>query len=730
MEESKYVLDDSSLKADKKTSPLLEELDNVRTALQTSLPNSDGTVDKELTENQLKLLYIVQVYSSVVDGGSDEETKWIHEFALMVLVFEAVEAQVLDYDTHPSWRTVGSDVVVMNSALEALADIALLCERRFVEVLSTTLDGGEGCQISYAATTTSSDVTNGMPSHMRNEVDSVIYAPSSGKSSTLKKNHLFRVHWDRSLGDFILKANDVGITLSSRVGILPTYSYICAPYIANHGRWRKRVKVSYDAVARQTANLIRKLKGSSATQIEEHLQLVDVIRAHDVKIQASVWLPIDSGDVIDLWARTNAQRGGAPLRFSSEKGSYGGGGLIMKKSTHIARIHSVLGHTFGEFVAFTALVSDEEADDKVATETTAVQHLEMGVTCSSSGVTTSGVRLQSAMDRYERDIPLDHVSSVQMDICKHIDRLATGCMLSNRKSDIVRTLWPCGLQSLPFSIITASALDPMFVARKYKDGGDFESKLEQILGKDIEVFDLEGKEILAVGDHALLAAGTRVSRYEAILMEFASLRTREKCAQNFRALLCSLRPGCEQSDKSWTMLDKVNDAHQHLSRCSRPPDVAGEAAVDRGEEEDAGTLKLRAILRIPQRQRSLSDHLASLEFLLHQKQAELERVRQRFGDRKDDQLNADRGTRNHLLSLSFSGVRAVQLLRILVIFLAGLLSFSLLDRLSTLYITPGSRNSTFANAFIAVSEIPGLWFGTNVLIWALVILLCLKHLRR
>ena len=64
--------------------------------------------------------------------------------------------------------------------------------------------------------------------------------------------------------------------------------------------------------------------------------------------------------------------------------------------------------------------------------------------------------------------------------------------------------------------------------------------------------------------------------------------------------------------------------------------------MDRGEEEDAGTLKLRAILRIPQRQRSLSDHLASLEFLLHQKQAELERVRQRFGDRKDDQLNADR----------------------------------------------------------------------------------------
>ena len=56
--------------------------------------------DTGLTDNQNRLLYMVSLYTHQAESEEDRE-EWIRKQALMVLIYEGVVAQVLDYDYAP-----------------------------------------------------------------------------------------------------------------------------------------------------------------------------------------------------------------------------------------------------------------------------------------------------------------------------------------------------------------------------------------------------------------------------------------------------------------------------------------------------------------------------------------------------------------------------------------------------------------------------------------------------
>ena len=54
----------------------------------------------ELTSDQLSLLYLISRYSQAATD-KDHKEEWIRKIPLMVLIYEGIVAQVLDYDYAP-----------------------------------------------------------------------------------------------------------------------------------------------------------------------------------------------------------------------------------------------------------------------------------------------------------------------------------------------------------------------------------------------------------------------------------------------------------------------------------------------------------------------------------------------------------------------------------------------------------------------------------------------------
>ena len=59
--------------------------------------SDEGESDTGLTENQNRILYLISLYSHPAQSEVEKE-EWIRRQALMVLAYEGIVAQVLDYD--------------------------------------------------------------------------------------------------------------------------------------------------------------------------------------------------------------------------------------------------------------------------------------------------------------------------------------------------------------------------------------------------------------------------------------------------------------------------------------------------------------------------------------------------------------------------------------------------------------------------------------------------------
>ena len=60
-----------------------------------------------LTQNQNRLLYMIDLYSNKAKNDQEKE-EWIRKPALMVLIYEGIVNKVLDYDYAPASQLVES----------------------------------------------------------------------------------------------------------------------------------------------------------------------------------------------------------------------------------------------------------------------------------------------------------------------------------------------------------------------------------------------------------------------------------------------------------------------------------------------------------------------------------------------------------------------------------------------------------------------------------------------
>ena len=69
--------------------------------------------DTGLTENQNRLLYMISLYTHKAETHDDKD-EWIRKPALLVLIYEGIVANVLDYDYAPQSELIENRRVYLN----------------------------------------------------------------------------------------------------------------------------------------------------------------------------------------------------------------------------------------------------------------------------------------------------------------------------------------------------------------------------------------------------------------------------------------------------------------------------------------------------------------------------------------------------------------------------------------------------------------------------------------
>ena len=69
--------------------------------------------DTGLTENQNRLLYLISLYTHKAETHDDKD-EWIRKPALLVLIYEGIVANVLDYDYAPQSELIENRRVYLN----------------------------------------------------------------------------------------------------------------------------------------------------------------------------------------------------------------------------------------------------------------------------------------------------------------------------------------------------------------------------------------------------------------------------------------------------------------------------------------------------------------------------------------------------------------------------------------------------------------------------------------
>lgn len=80
---------------------------------------------QELTTNQIRLLYLISLYTHPA-SGSDGKESWVRQQAMMVLIYEAIVAEVLDYDYAPASAIVENRRKYFNISQEGRSEIDYL----------------------------------------------------------------------------------------------------------------------------------------------------------------------------------------------------------------------------------------------------------------------------------------------------------------------------------------------------------------------------------------------------------------------------------------------------------------------------------------------------------------------------------------------------------------------------------------------------------------------------
>ena len=463
----------------------------------------ESTSKTGLTENQNRLLYLISLYTHAA-RTEDEQEEWIRKTALLVLIYEGIVLQVLDYDYAPACEIVEESFRYFNVSQEGKSDIDFLREEELINILKISSKSYRPVAC-FQVSEKGEDMIQRLGKQDKEAVHELVFAPGT--------RQLLKVQWEKEKQNFFLVSN-AGYSRKTTVMETEDISYVSSAYVPQCLRHGGRPTLSNAHRAHECG------QGESAIKDE----LDEIITLSSVSLIVAEYVPFGANNLVQLNINigSNERVQGGLISNQIDSDSMETNLAIKPGLTSI----NILDYTLSDHCNF-------EADIHYPVDEGVVQVEVFGVSANADGTMFYGMQVEAVMERIKDNISLDHLSRLLVDV--HLD--------SSKIIDSVLSPYQRKLLDLVFlenaehrdkiNLVVANEITPHLTAEEYMDKGEYENELKQIIGDTRAAYDISEHDTLVFGAHGLLIAGPNSRHHEPLLCAYLQLNAADVFVQSF-----------------------------------------------------------------------------------------------------------------------------------------------------------------------------------------------------
>eukprot|EP01052_Picozoa_sp_SAG31_P016654 SAG31_NODE_1111_length_9858_cov_33.709909_3_plen_622_part_00 len=179
-----------------------------------------------------------------------------------------------------------------------------------------------------------------------------------------------------------------------------------------------------------------------------------------------------------------------------------------------------------EYINFEAEINYPEEEGIVQVE-------NFGMHISKLGNSIYGMRIEAILDRGQDSISLDHLSRLLVDVHQDSSQILES-LLSGYQANLLDMIYMgFPLYRDKFNMIMAEDIVPRCTAKEYCDREEKECELKQVIGPVLGAYDLGDEDFVIQGKVGVLVVGPNSKQFEAVLMCYLSLLSREMFIRAF-----------------------------------------------------------------------------------------------------------------------------------------------------------------------------------------------------
>ena len=645
---------------------------------------------------------MISLYTRAARTGGEKE-EWIRKQALLVLIYEAIVAQVLDYDYAPASTLIQDRRVFFNKSQEGSSDVDFLREELLLNGLKLASNNYQPVtcfQISEKGT----ELAKRIMKADKEAVNELAYAPGT--------RELLRVQW-RS-GQFYLVGAG-GFERASTVLDCEDVSYVGSAYVPQCLRFGGRPTLSNAHRAAECA--------VSASNLRDELD--EVITLNSVSIVIAEFIPFGANQIVQMNANlgsTERVQGGF-FTALIDNDSTGTKFVVDPGLTSI----NILDYTMTKHVNF-------EAEIRIPEEQGIIQVEAFGCSINADGTLFYGMQVEAIMDRIKDNISLDTLSRLLVDVAVDSSTIVDSVLSAYQRKLLALIFDGDAANRDKVNLIIANEITPHLTAEEYMDKGEYENELKQVIGDTRAAFDVSEHDTLVFGAGGLLIAGPNARQHEPLLCSYLQFTAVDLFVRNFfnrmflindamrllRTLINSYTDSPLSMAKIYERMQVLSDdvrmmgemlgyLAESLESCEIPPepvDISGRALYARLQIADlAGQLSMR-VLDLKKTMEGVRQELAHLRHLANIV----------FETRQYKVHESVQNNTRQLIVLNETGQRSAATLRMLLLVLTGSLAFELLDRITGSWtVMDQDWFQDFANPM--VRNFPVAWFVFSMFTW-------------
>jgi len=456
-----------------------------------------------------KLLYLISHYARSSKSDEQPET-WVRELPLDVLMFEGICAGKLDFDYAPVSKQYlyaddNGELQVrrcyLNISQEARSAINDLMEQDFVKSLKVPNDDNMTTS-AYQASLKGMDLLQALPPILRLEVDDFLYIRKGYKDRVHPKKDLVNVLTDE---EGFLLVTENGCEIRSGVTQVEDVSYVTSPFLP----WTYR---SGETPCTDNSNRAWE-SGVGISQVKRELSEAIVLSQVNILIQE--WIPTAANEFCSLLDRFGVKTRNAGGRFTP----------MVDQRPNDQTFETKQGLTKVELLDYNSSQCVNFEGEIQFAEDEGVKQVEfIGIHLHTMGAISCGFRVEAIQNRLADDVSCDLMSRMMVDVILDTSKMLNDLLTANQRRAINAIYRGNAMSRNKYCLIFADKAEPVMKAEGYKDRGEFENELKQVLGelriaKDIGV----GGEIVVSGADGMLIVGRRLRKYDRITVIFGEI---------------------------------------------------------------------------------------------------------------------------------------------------------------------------------------------------------------